>query len=162
MSANLIGKFGKMLCGLDQLLGADLSSARKRLRDGRFAILTHAAAVDRRGRNALTVLEELGAAPTVIFSPEHGFDGLAQAEEPVLDPSEADLPAPVISLYRADVDSLKPHPEKLAGLDLLVIDLVDVGSRYYTFVWTALLAARAAQAAGVHTLVLDRPNPISG
>jgi uncharacterized protein YbbC (DUF1343 family) len=47
-------------------------------------------------------------------------------------------------------------------LKTLVIDLVDIGSRYYTYVWTALLAARAAQAQGVHTLVLDRPNPISG
>jgi len=44
----------------------------------------------------------------------------------------------------------------------LVIDLADVGSRYYTYVWTALLAARAAREAGVHTVVLDRPNPISG
>lgn len=44
----------------------------------------------------------------------------------------------------------------------MLIDLVDVGSRYYTYVWTALLAARAAEAAGVHTVVLDRPNPISG
>jgi uncharacterized protein YbbC (DUF1343 family) len=50
----------------------------------------------------------------------------------------------------------------LAGISTLVIDLVDVGSRYYTYVWTALLAARKAIELGVHVLILDRPNPIGG
>jgi uncharacterized protein YbbC (DUF1343 family) len=50
----------------------------------------------------------------------------------------------------------------LAQCDVLVIDLADVGSRYYTYVWTALIAARAAVNSGVHVVVLDRPNPISG
>jgi uncharacterized protein YbbC (DUF1343 family) len=72
------------------------------------------------------------------------------------------LPPEIVSLYGADKASLSPRPEHLAGIDVLVIDLMDVGSRYYTFVWTALLAARAAVQAGVHVLVLDRPNPISG
>jgi uncharacterized protein YbbC (DUF1343 family) len=67
-----------------------------------------------------------------------------------------------VSLYGTDKASLSPRPEHLAGIDVLIIDLMDVGSRYYTFVWTALLAARAAVQAGVHVLVLDRPNPISG
>src|SRR5262249_15808822 len=47
-------------------------------------------------------------------------------------------------------------------IDVLLIDLVDVGSRYYTFAWTAWLAIRAASGAGVHVIVLDRPNPIGG
>src|SRR5690606_37426148 len=57
--------------------------------------------------------------------------------------------------------SLTPQASDLEDLGVLVIDLVDVGSRYYTYVWTALLAARAAAEAGVHTIVLDRPNPLS-
>jgi uncharacterized protein YbbC (DUF1343 family) len=65
-------------------------------------------------------------------------------------------------LYGTSKDSLSPAPEDLADLDLLLVDLADVGTRYYTYAWTALLTARAAVAAGVHTLVLDRPNPISG
>jgi uncharacterized protein YbbC (DUF1343 family) len=71
-------------------------------------------------------------------------------------------PPQIISLYGSDKASLSPRPEHFAGIDILLIDLMDVGSRYYTFVWTALLAARAAAQAGVHVLVLDRPNPISG
>ncbi len=154
-----------MLVGLDRLYGGQLATARRRLRSARFALLTHAAAVDRRGRQTLTVLEELGANPQRIFTPEHGLEGVAQAEEAVGDTQplvDGELSPKVISLYGKTRKSLTPLPEDLEGLELLVIDLVDVGSRYYTYVWTALLAARAAQAAGIHTLILDRPNPISG
>jgi len=68
----------------------------------------------------------------------------------------------IVSLYGECKDDLCPSPQVLAAIDLLLIDLADVGARYYTFVWTALLCARAAARAGVHTVVLDRPNPISG
>lgn len=154
-----------MLCGIDQLSGNQLSALRRRLRDGRVGILTHAAAVDRQGRSALEVLEELGISPRVVFTPEHGFDALAQAEEAVNSSPTTDRGgggAELVSLYGTSKESLTPSAEKLAELDVLLIDLADVGSRYYTYVWTALLAARAAQAASVHTVVLDRPNPISG
>lgn len=154
-----------MLCGIDQLQGGPLSALRKRMRGVRLGVLSHAAAVDRQGRHALLVLEELGANTRLIFSPEHGFDASEQAEEPVitnLSEPPLGLGGRVVSLYGKTKDDLAPQPEHLAEIDLLVIDLVDVGSRYYTYVWTALLAARAAARAGVHTLVLDRPNPISG
>jgi uncharacterized protein YbbC (DUF1343 family) len=154
-----------MLCGIDQLHGGPLSTLRKRLRGARLGVLTHAAAVDRQGRHALLVLEELGANPRVIFAPEHGLYASAQAEEPVesgSDASQLGTSAPVISLYGKTREELAPTPEQLGELELLLIDLADVGSRYYTYAWTALLAARAAQKAGVHTVILDRPNPISG
>jgi uncharacterized protein YbbC (DUF1343 family) len=154
-----------MLCGIDQLSGNQLASLRRRLRDSRIGVLTHAAAVDRRGRSTLAVLEELGITPRVIFAPEHGLEAVAQAEEPVdsqLGSPEVGTSSPVISLYGRTKEELSPKPEQLAEIELLLIDLQDVGSRYYTYVWTALLAARAAHAAGVHTVVLDRPNPISG
>ncbi len=152
-----------MLTGIDQLSGNQLSNLRRRLRDQRVGVLTHAAAVDRRGRSTLTVLEELGVTPRVIFAPEHGLAAVAQAEEPVASTPAGDgASAPVISLYGRSKDELSPRREQLEEIDLLVIDLQDVGSRYYTYVWTALLAARAAAAAGVHTVVLDRPNPLSG
>ncbi|MBK7580236.1 MAG: DUF1343 domain-containing protein [Myxococcales bacterium] len=150
-----------MLTGIDQLFSGQLSNLRKRLRDSRVGVLTHAAAVDRRGRNLLSVLEELGASPSLIFSPEHGLDGVAQAEEAV--PNTAPTEGPALhSLYGTTKESLSPTPEQLSQIDVLVVDLVDVGSRYYTYVWTALLALRAAAKAGVHVVVLDRPNPISG
>jgi uncharacterized protein YbbC (DUF1343 family) len=151
-----------MLAGIDQLLGGPLSSLRRRLREGRVGVLTHAASVDRRGRNVLAVFAELGATPRIVFAPEHGLDADAQAEEAVPTEAPASERAPVISLYGKTREELSPRPEHLSDLDVLVVDLCDVGSRYYTYVWTALLAARAASAAGVHTLVLDRPNPLSG
>lgn len=156
-----------MLAGLDQLYSAQIGNLRRRLRGERLAVLTHAAAIDRRGRHLLTVLEELGATPQVIFTPEHGLHADAQAEERVLDGapaagSEASSGPRIISLYGDSKERLSPTSEELEGIQLLVIDLADVGSRYYTYVWTALLAARAAAAKGIHTVVLDRPNPISG
>jgi uncharacterized protein YbbC (DUF1343 family) len=153
-----------MLAGLDQLYSAQIGNLRRRLRGQRLAVLTHAAAIDRRGRHLLTVLEELGASPQIVFTPEHGLFADAQAEEPVVDAGGAEAtPGPrVISLYGDNKERLSPTAEELEGIELLVIDLADVGSRYYTYVWTALLAARAAAAKGIHTVVLDRPNPISG
>jgi uncharacterized protein YbbC (DUF1343 family) len=150
-----------MLCGVDQLFNGQLSALRRRLRGSRIGVLTHAAAVDRRGRHLLSVLDELGASPRLIFAPEHGLDATAQAEEPVS--SEAkEGQTPIVSLYGKTKEALTPTPERLGEIDLLLIDLADVGSRYYTYVWTALLAARAAAAVNIHTLVLDRPNPVSG
>jgi len=154
-----------MLSGIDQISGGQHAALRRKLRDVRLGVLTHAAAVDRRGRQTLTVLEELGAEPRVLFTPEHGFDASAQAEEPVESrslASGAGISIPVVSLYGKAKDELTPTVEQLSNIEVLLIDLADVGSRYYTYVWTALLAARAAAAASIHTVVLDRPNPISG
>jgi uncharacterized protein YbbC (DUF1343 family) len=153
-----------MLCGVDQLLVGPLSALRRRVRSARVGVLTHAASVDRRGRHLLDVLDELGVSARLVFAPEHGLDADAQAEVAVAtaDASADGARPPVISLYGKTREELAPRPEHLAEIDLLLVDLADVGSRYYTYVWTALLAARAAREAGVHTVVLDRPNPISG
>ncbi len=148
--------------GIDRLSSGQLASTRKRLRAGACAVLTHAAAVDRRGRGTLEVLDELGVSISVVLSPEHGFDGVAQAEESVDSPETSEESPRIVSLYGSDRESLTPKTEDLEGCESLVIDLVDVGSRYYTYVWTALLAARRAISLGVHVVVLDRPNPIGG
>ena len=65
----------------------------------------------------------------------------------------------VSSLYG---ERREPTPAMLAGLDVMVIDLQDVGSRYYTFAWTMALTMRACARAGVAVIVLDRPNPLGG
>src|SRR5688500_16463280 len=89
-----------MLAGLDQLYSAQIGNLRRRLRGQRLAVLTHAAAIDRRGRHLLTVLEELGASPHIVFTPEHGLFADAQAEEPVSEGAGAETtPGPrIISL----------------------------------------------------------------
>jgi uncharacterized protein YbbC (DUF1343 family) len=78
------------------------------------------------------------------------------------DALDSDTGLPVVSLYGKDQGSLRPIPSTLEDLDVLVCDLQDVGSRYYTYVWTALLCLEACSALGVEVLLCDRPNPLGG
>lgn len=151
-----------MLVGLDALRRGKNSAVRKRISESKWGLLTHAAAVDAQGLPILDVFQELQLRPDVLFSPEHGWDGVAQAEEPVTQEGDSTAGIRLVSLYGTSKESLSPSPADLSGLDLLVIDLQDVGSRYYTYVWTALLAVRAALQQGIHTILLDRPNPLGG
>jgi len=96
-----------------------------------------------------------------IFGPEHGLRGNAQYMESVDTDSNA-KGLRVHSLYGSDEASLTPTPESLEGLDVLVFDIQDIGTRYYTYVWTMVLAMRACAKAKVAFVVLDRPNPIGG
>jgi uncharacterized protein YbbC (DUF1343 family) len=145
--------------GLDRL--ATHSKLGATLRAARVGLLAHPASVDRRLLHARHVLEDLGAKIAIVLGPEHGYGGEAQDMIGVADARDA-LGTPIRSLYGPTFDDLSPKPEDLARIDTLVIDLQDVGSRYYTFVWTAVLAVRACARAGVAVLVLDRPNPIGG
>jgi len=135
----------------------------QKIRGARIGVVCHPASVDAELRHALDLLQAAGALIVAIFGPEHGARGEAQdmegVEDLTLDPR---LGAPVYSLYGATFDSLTPGREQLAGLDALVIDLQDVGARYYTFVWTMALCMEAAGKVGVRVLVCDRPNPLDG
>ena len=148
-----------MRTGLDRLathpnLGAELRAAR-------VGLLAHPASVDRRLVHVRRVLDALGVKPVIVFGPEHGYGGEAQDMVGVADARDA-FGTPIRSLYGERFEDLSPRVEDLEGLDILLVDLQDVGSRYYTFVWTAVLAMRACARAGVSLLVLDRPNPIGG
>ena len=135
----------------------------EKIRGARIGVVCHPASVDAELRHALDLLQAVGARIVAIFGPEHGARGEAQDMEDVEDlPLDPRLGAPVHSLYGATFDSLTPRQEQLEGLDALVIDLQDVGARYYTFVWTMALCMEAAGEAGVRVLVCDRPNPIDG
>lgn len=146
--------------GLDRIAAGD-AAAVAAVRGKRIGLCAHPASVDARLRHAETVLKEAGATIAAYFGPEHGYGGEAQDMIGV-DAARAPDGAPVHTLYGASEDALSPTREQLAGLDAVVVDLADVGSRYYTFVWTAALVLRAASAAGVCTVVLDRPNPLGG
>ncbi len=147
-----------MLVGLDRL--PRLPRLLARLRAGPVGLLAHPASVDRSLRHAADVLAAEGVRFGAFFGPEHGYGGEAQYMVGVADARDERTGAPIVSLYGDDLASLSPRPEHLAGLSALVVDLADVGARYYTFVWTALLALRAAARAGVHVVLLDRPNPL--
>ncbi|MEP6769805.1 MAG: molybdopterin-guanine dinucleotide biosynthesis protein B [Acidobacteriota bacterium] len=99
---------------------------------------------------------------TKLFGPEHGVDGGAIYMEAVAGGVHPPTGLPAVSLYGSSRDSLKPKAEDLEGLDALVFDVADVGSRYYTYIWTMMLAMEACAAAGLAFFVCDRPNPIGG
>jgi uncharacterized protein YbbC (DUF1343 family) len=126
-------------------------------------MLTHAAAVDARYRCAAQLLQESEDVElAVLFGPEHGLAGIAQDLEGVAPDRDPLAGLPIISLYGSTIDSLAPTPEQLDTLEALVIDLVDVGSRYYTFGASMLYCLQAAARAGLRVVVLDRPNPLGG
>ena len=97
-----------------------------------------------------------------LFGPEHGVDGGAIYMEAVGDAVHPPTGLPSVSLYGDSIESLRPKPEHLAGLDAVVFDVVDVGARYYTYNWTMMLAMEACAQAGARLVVCDRPNPIGG
>lgn len=95
----------------------------------------------------------------VLFGPEHGLWGSAQAGEAESDQVEPVTGLPVVDTYGQEESR---WAAEMAGLDGVVIDLQDVGSRCYTYVWSALRFLRAASRRGVPVYVLDRPNPLAG
>jgi len=99
----------------------------------------------------------------VIFSPEHGLWGAVQDQVPCgNEEAGGPLGTPVVSLYGRSPGSLKPAAELLKELEVLVFDIQDIGSRYYTFIYTMAYCMEAAAEAKVPFVVLDRPNPLGG
>jgi uncharacterized protein YbbC (DUF1343 family) len=137
--------------------GSSLLSGR------RVGLLVNATAVDTELRHAIDVLR---ARPdlkiTALFGPEHGVRGDAQDMISVDAARDAHSDLPIHSLYGETLASLSPTRAMLDEIDVMVYDIQDIGSRYYTFVWTMVLAMRACAAAGKAFCVLDRPNPLDG
>lgn len=146
--------------GLDRLAAEGCA----RLQGKRVGLLCHAASVASDLRHITQILSADGINVVRCFGPEHGI--WADAQDMIsVESSQQHEPvtgAPVVSLYGATEESLAPQASDLGGLDVLLIDLQDIGSRYYTYIYTAALAARSAAQAGVPVLLLDRPNPIGG
>jgi uncharacterized protein YbbC (DUF1343 family) len=132
----------------------------RRTVNGRVGLLVNRASVDNRLAATHQVIGELLPGQlTAIFAPQHGWWGEQQANMLETPHDHAELPAPVYSLY---ADQRRPDPQMLDGLDHFVIDLQDVGTRVYTFVWTMLNCLEACGERGIEVIVLDRPNPIGG
>ncbi len=139
--------------------GADvlLSDSIHLLAGKRAGVVCNRASVLRDGSHILEAMRRHSVGASAVFSPEHGFDGSAEAGSPVPDMRLEGLR--VWSLYGA---ARKPSRAMLRGIDLLVFDLQDVGVRYYTYVSTLALCMEAAAENGIPIVVLDRPNPING
>lgn len=127
-----------------------------RLRGARVGLCCNPTAVDRELVHAIDLLQGAGVRLVRLFGPEHGIAATAQ------DMVDVDEGPQVISLYGRTVDTLRPKAELLSDLDVLLFDIQDIGSRYYTY--QATLGYILEVAANTHTrvIVLDRPNPING
>jgi len=123
----------------------------------RIGLVTHAAGLTSSGdATSSALLRDNRFAVSALFAPEHGLAGTIPAGQPVPDTTGR---VPVFSLYGT---TRRPTPEMMAGVDVFVIDLQDVGARAYTFVSTMATVMQAAREAGRPVVVLDRPNPLGG
>ncbi len=150
-----------VVLGVDVLLRDSLSLVRG-LRVGLITNHTgRSYASPAAGDTGVSTIDLLSAAPGVrlvaLFSPEHGIRG--EVDRKVASGQDARTGLPVHSLYG---ETRKPTPAMLEGLDVLVFDIQDIGTRYYSYVWTMALAMEAAADAGLRFVVLDRPDPIGG
>ena len=141
--------------GIDVLL----TDSARLIAGKRLGLLSNHTGVDRLGRRDVDVLR---AAPnarlTVLFSPEHGFRGTE--DRPGLPDSRDSVTGlPIYSMYGG---SRSASLAALDSVDVLLIDLQDIGARYYTYIATATQLLRYAAAAHKRVLVLDRPNPVDG
>jgi uncharacterized protein YbbC (DUF1343 family) len=145
------------------LSGLDLFEKHwpKDLKGARVGLVAHPASVNRAFEHAVNLFRRSRKFKlAALFGPQHGIHGQTQDNmvewEGFRDPATG---LPVYSLYGK---VRKPAPEMLKGIDVLAIDLQDVGSRYYTFIWTLDLCMEACREADKPVVVLDRPNPIGG
>jgi uncharacterized protein YbbC (DUF1343 family) len=142
------------------LNGIDVLSAQRfaPLRGMRVGLITNQSGIDNYGNPTIDLLRGAYDVELVaLFSPEHGIRGLI--DEKVPDDVDPQSGLPIQSLYG---ERRKPSPEQLAGLDALVFDVQDIGTRFYTYISTMGMAMEAAAAHGVKFIVLDRVNPITG
>jgi uncharacterized protein YbbC (DUF1343 family) len=145
----------EVLCGIDVLERDGFD----KLRGGRVGLITNHTGISRDGRSTASLLHAAAGVELVaLFSPEHGLKGqLDQAR--IDDTREQATGLPVFSLYG---ETRRPTAESLHGLDTLVFDIQDIGTRFYTYISTMGYAMEAAAEHGLQFVVLDRPNPING
>ncbi len=141
-------------------LGSDVLFDRQLLRGRTIGLVSNPASVDAEFRHVADRAEAGGVVVGALFGPQHGFRSDLQ-ENMIESPHGTDggRGVPVYSLYS---DTREPTPNMLAGLDALVIDLQDVGTRIYTYIYTMAYCLKAARKAGLPVVVCDRPNPIGG
>ncbi len=152
-----------VLTGLDRLREDAFSCLRGEV----LGLLCHPASVDSNLNHVLELMDGAGLDIQVVFGPEHGVSGSAQDMESINSGFSSTAHAPVstrrlISLYGDSLESLRPSADMVEGLSVLVVDLQDVGSRYYTFAVTMRYCMEVCAKVGVRVVVLDRPNPLGG
>ncbi|MBI3983110.1 MAG: DUF1343 domain-containing protein [Gemmatimonadetes bacterium] len=140
--------------GVDVLLSDSVHLVAGR----RVGLVTNQTGVDATGLSDVDRLLRAGVNLVALYSPEHGFRGVLD-QEVIGHGVDSATGLPIYSLYG---ELRAPTAEMLNGVDVLLLDLQDIGSRTYTYISTVLVTMEAAGKAGVSVIVLDRPNPIGG
>ncbi len=150
-----IGRNAEVMTGIDVLAAGNFA----RLNGKRVGLITNHTGLTRSGERNIDVMLAAGVQLTALFSPEHGIAG-KEDQENVANARDAKSGLTVYSLYRGA--ERKPSAGAMARIDVLVFDIQDIGTRFYTYLSTMKNAMEAAAAARIPFYVLDRPNPITG
>ena len=154
---------GKVLNGIDVLEERQFEPLKiPNVTTARIGLLTNQTGIDAKGKRTIDVLERIpGAQLAAIFSPEHGVTGAADTTD-IANSKDTATGVPIYSVY-GDTDAKRRPPANVVkSLDVLVVDLQDVGARFYTYETTLGYFLEAAAKAHKPIIVLDRPNPITG
>jgi len=141
--------------GLDILISEKLSLVKNK----RVGLVSHSAAILPDLTDSLDALMSAGVNITALFGPEHGYHGAAADAAAVGDSVDSRFGLPIFSLYG---DIREPNAEMLQNVDVLIVDLQDIGTRFYTFITTLVNVVRGAAKNQKEVIILDRPNPING
>ena len=146
---------GPVLPGIEGVL----ADSGHLLRDRGVGLVSNHAGVDASGVSDVERLLQAKIRLVALFSPEHGFRGVAAPGESVSSTVDSATGLPIYSLYGR---TSAPTDSMLAGIEVLLVDLPDVGARYFTYLSTTIEVMRVAARLKKTVVVLDRPNPIGG
>jgi len=142
-------------------LGSDLLLSSSRLKGTRVGVVCNHASLD---RGFLHIVDRLAAADhltlAAIFGPQHGFR--SDVQDNMIETPHANDPGRRVPIYSLYSETREPTAEMLSGIDVMVIDLQDVGARIYTYIYTMANCMRACARHRIPVIVCDRPNPIGG
>lgn len=148
--------YGKVKLGIDVLEESKFHC----LKDKRVGLLTHPAGVNSKGRSTIDILWSSPYVNLVaLYGPEHGIYGDENAEVKIADRIDKKTGVPVYSLYG---DHRRPSAKMLRDIDVMVIDLQDIGARSYTYVSCMCYTMEECFKNNIEVIVLDRPNPLGG
>lgn len=141
-------------------LGSEVLLDGGALMGQRVGLVCNHASIDAQFRHVADRFAEAGIRLAALFGPQHGFN--ADVQDNMIETGHASDPSRQVHVYSLYSETREPTAGMLRGLDVLVVDLQDVGSRIYTFIYTMANCLRACSRHGVPIVVCDRPNPIGG
>ena len=124
----------------------------------RIALVCNLASVTSKGIHSRIALKEAGFNLIRLFAPEHGFDTKGDDGAFIHHQIDEQTQIPIVSLYS---EKLIPSDEDLADIDLVIVDLPDIGARFYTYLWTMTYVMESCEKTKKPVLILDRPNPMA-